>query len=123
MKGLNVLLKVGGKAVAAQSNAQLARNTKAVDVSNKIDLKWDDFLPGSKNWSIVCTGAWVVNDEALTALENSYMNNEKVEVRLDNGIFTYSGNAIITSFPIGAMYNQDVTYSINLQGCGPLVKS
>jgi predicted secreted protein len=117
MKGLDVLLKVGDEPVAAQQDAKLTRGTRTADISDKIELKWDDFAAGAKYWSIQCSGAYVLDDKGLKALETAFLNGEVIEVTLSNG---YIGKAIITSFPIGATFNKDVTYSLVLQGKGAL---
>lgn len=122
MKGFNVLLSIGDREVAAQINAQLNRTTRYADISNKIELEWDNFISNSKTWNVVCGGAYVLSDAAMVDLENAYMNSEDVDVKLSNGQLIYRGKAIISSFPVGAAYNKDVTYSLNLQGKGPLIR-
>lgn len=123
MKGLDILIYINGKVVGAQASAQLNRTTKIVDISNKITLDWDNFAIGSKSWSVSCAGAYIVDDEAFLALETAYFEGNPVEVEFKKeGVLTMKGQAIITSFPLNAVFNNDLSYSINLQGKGALTK-
>ena len=93
----------------------------AIDISNKITLDWDNFAIGSKSWSVSCAGAYIVDDEAFQALETAYFEGNPVEVEFKKeGVLTMKGQAIITSFPLNAVFNNDLSYSINLQGKGAL---
>lgn len=123
MRGFDCLLSINGEAVAAQINCSVNRMTRTSDVTNRITLTWENFLSGTRSWNVQCNGAYVTNDSALIALEEAFSNGAEIDVTLDNGTIKYEGKAIITSFPIGAAYNKDVTYSIHLQGKGELVKS
>jgi len=120
MRGLDCLLSIGGNAVAAQMDASLSRATRTGDVTDRIAMTWENYLPGLRSWSVVCQGAYVVSDAALIALEDAFANGEVVDIELGQEGHKYKGQGIITSFPIGATYNKDVTYSINLQGKGAL---
>ena len=123
MKGLDILIYINGKVVGAQASAQLNRTTKIVDISNKITLDWDNFAIGSKSWSVSCAGAYIVDDEAFQALETAYFEGNPVKVEFKKeGALTMKGQAIITSFPLNAVFNNDLSYSINLQGKGALTK-
>lgn len=123
MKGLDILIYINGKVVGAQASAQLNRTTKIVDISNKITLDWDNFAIGSKSWSVSCAGAYIVDDEAFQVLETAYFEGNPVEVEFKKeGVLTMKGQAIITSFPLNAVFNNDLSYSINLQGKGALTK-
>lgn len=123
MKGLDILIYINGKVVGAQASAQLNRTTKIVDISNKITLDWDNFAIGSKSWSVSCAGVYIVDDEAFQALETAYFEGNPVEVEFKKeGVLTMKGQAIITSFPLNAVFNNDLSYSINLQGKGALTK-
>ena len=63
MKGFDVLIKVDNKIVVAQVNADLRRAATTSDISNLIALDWADSLVHLKNWSVQCSGAYVVDDE------------------------------------------------------------
>lgn len=122
MKGFDVLIKVDDTPVAAQINADLRRSATTSDISNLIALDWADSLVHLKNWSVDCRGAYVVNDEGLEALEDAFAKGAEVELLLESPSLKYKGKAIITNFPIGAMFNQDMTYQLTFVGKGELKK-
>lgn len=120
MRGFDCLLSIGGKEVAAQINADLKRGATASDVSDRIAMEWQESLPGLKNWAVTCNGAYVVNDEALIALEDAFVNHTIIDLSLKSDVMNYHGKAFIVAFPIGAQFNKDVTYTVQLQGTGAL---
>lgn len=122
MRGFDCLLSINGNAVAAQINASVNRNTRASDVTNKIEMTWENYLSGTRYWTVQCNGAYVTDDAGLIALEEAYNTGADIDVVLDSGTLKYEGKAFITSFPIGAQYNKDVTYTIHLQGKGELTR-
>lgn len=124
MKSLNVLLSIDGKAVAAQQNARINRTARIADITNRIKLEWEDYLAGTRSWTVTCEGAYVIDDEALSTLEQYFIEGKPLEVKMTNEEnLTYTGEAIITSFPIGAVFNRDVSYSLTLQGKGALSRA
>lgn len=120
MKGFDVLIKIGGQAVGAQINADLKRSAQTSDISNLIALDWADSLVHLKNWSVDCRGAYVVNDEGLQALEDAFAKGAEVELQIEAPSLKYNGKAVITNFPIGAMFNKDMTYNLTFMGKGEL---
>ena len=122
MRGLDIVVSIGANIVAAQESCNLTRGTELADVTNKITLAWRDYLAGCRTWSIQCNGAYVVNDTGLALLESAFVEGNLVHIKLSNSVIAYEGDAIITSFPIGADFNLDTTYSLVLQGKGALEK-
>lgn len=122
MRGFDCLLSINGKAVAAQINATINRNTKVQDITNRIEMKWENYLSGTRGWTVQCNGAYVTDDSGLLALEEAFTMGKDIDVELKSDKITYKGKAFITSFPIGASYNKDVTYAIHLQGKGELAR-
>ena len=120
MKGFDVLVTIDGKPVAAQLNADLRRAATTSDISNLIALDWADSLVHLKSWSVQCTGAYIVDDEALMALEDAFAKGADVELKIESPSLKYKGKAVITNFPIGATYNKDMTYNLTFIGKGPL---
>lgn len=120
MKGFDVLIKVGEVAVAAQINADLRRAATTSDISNLIALDWADNLVHLKNWSVDCRGAYVVNDEGLDLLEEAFAEGAEVSLEIQSPSLTYKGKAVITNFPIGAMFDKDLTYQLTFVGKGEL---
>lgn len=109
------------KKVAAQRGGTLNRTAETLDVSNKEGFGWNDSEAGNKEWSIDCDGLIVDGDEALDILDTIWENGEclRVRVRFPSGKVKV-GTAIITDFPHEFSYDDAATYSMTLQGKGPL---
>lgn len=122
MRGFDCLISIDGQPVAAQINASLDRNTDTADITDNITMQWKESLSNLKEWRVTCNGAYAANDEALAALEDAFLNNSIVDIKLKSNEISYVGKAYIISFPIGAQYDGDVTYNISLLGSGPLQK-
>lgn len=122
MKGFDVLIKIGGRPVGAQINADLRRTATTSDISNMIALTWADSLVHMKNWSVDCRGAYVVDDEGLEALEDAFAKGAEVELQLECPSLKYNGKAVITNFPVGATFDKDMTYNLTFVGKGELKK-
>lgn len=122
MRGFDCLISIADQPVAAQINASLDRTTDTADITDNITMQWKESLSNSKEWRVACNGAYAANDGALAALEDAFLNNSIVDIKLKSNEISYVGKAYIISFPIGAQYNGDVTYNISLLGSGPLQK-
>lgn len=122
MRGFDCLISIADHPVAAQVNASLDRNTDTADITDNITMQWKESLSNLKEWRVACNGAYVADDEALAALEDAFLNNSIVNIKLKSSEISYVGKAYIVSFPIGAQYNGDITYNISFLGSGPLQK-
>ncbi len=120
-KGIDVILKLNNQILGGQLNASLYQTAKSIDITNKIDDEWSRNLTSIKSWRVECGGMYVKSDLALQALRDSFMNNFPiaVEIKLDGA--RYHGNALITDFPLHAVYNNAYKYTVRLLGDGELV--
>jgi TP901-1 family phage major tail protein len=107
--------------LGGQGDATLNREAEEVDVSAKTDGAYGDFLPGRKTWSIECEGFIVESDAAFNRLEDAYENREalNVEIRMPSGK-KYSGEVVITEFPLEFGQEDGATFSLTLTGKGAL---
>lgn len=131
IKGLDVLINVNtGTAevpeftkVAGQRGATLSRSVDTLETTSKNTEGFKDFEYSFKEWSIEADGLLVDGDEAFNALEEAFMNSEKVLVQMafPSGK-QYKGLAVISEIPIEAPYDDMATYSVTLQGAGKLEK-
>ena len=48
------------------------------------------------------------------------MKNESISVKLQTSFGEYSGEALITDFPLSSQYNDNYKYKISLLGTGKL---
>lgn len=129
-RGMDFLIKVNTgtdllpvwSTVGGQRGATLNRSSDSMETTYKGTDGFKTFEPGFKEWSIDADGMIVDSDTALDALEAAFAGSDKVKIELVYGddSTTYSGEAIITDFPIEAPYDDMATYSISLQGTGAL---
>lgn len=125
--GVDVLLytQVGDArtVVGGQSGATLNRETNVIEVTSK-ESGWAENLSGIKSWSIECEGYVVVSDQAYEALEEAWEDGVEIdaEIVVPSGK-TYTGKAIIASFPLEAPQDDAMTFSLTLQGTGALAKT
>lgn len=119
-KGIDIVIKIGGKPVAGQQNATLIRSMVPINITNKITGDWQESLSGLRSWRVGCGGLYVLNAESLQALEDAFMNNEEVEVSLTIGDKNYSGRALITDYPLSSIFNAQFKYNLSLLGVGAL---
>lgn len=105
--------------VAGQRGGTLNRSHETIDMTSKDGDGWADVEYGQGSWSIDGDGVYSESDVALTAIEDAFMEKAavKVEWRTPAGN-RYYGDAVITSFPIAAPYNDLATYTLTLTGKG-----
>ncbi|MDK2986537.1 MAG: hypothetical protein PWQ96_2181 [Clostridia bacterium] len=110
--------------VGGQRGATLNRSAETIDITTKSSSGWRENEASIREWSIEADGLLIEDDTAYTELENCYMNGTKSLVELVTAAGnTYEGEALITDFPIEAPYDDAATYSVTLQGTGPLTKT
>lgn len=131
IKGVDILLGVNTgdditpviTSIGGQRGATLNRASETLESTHKLTGGWKEFGQSFKEWSIESEGLIVVDDIGYQALEDAYMNGTPVQVQMsmpsgDN----FEGEAIVTELPIEAPYDDYATYSVTLQGSGPLTK-
>lgn len=119
-RGIDVVLYINGIAVAGQQQASLSRSASPINITNKINNDWSVSISGTKNWNIQCNGTYVKNAESLKMLEQAFMDNEEITVKVILGEHNYEGQALITSFPLSAIFNTQFKYTLSLLGTGEL---
>jgi len=109
--------------VAGQRGASLSRGAETLDSTSKDSNGWQRNEVGTKNWELSSEGLLVESDTGYGALEDAFMNDEKVKVQMVTAAGNkYEGFAIITDFPVEAPYDDLATYSITLLGDDALEK-
>lgn len=119
-KGINILLLLDDTPVAGQLNVNFERSMSPIDITNKINGEWKTSLTGIKNWKIVCNGAYILSADSYKKLEDAFMNNKSVGVKLQTSSGEYVGEALIIDFPLSSIYNDSYKYRISLLGTGKL---
>lgn len=119
-RSIDVVLMVNDVPVAGQQNASLTRSMTPIDITNKIFGSWKESLSGTKTWKVSCSGMYVKNAESYKALEDAFMNNKELSVKLIMDNYSYVGQALITDFPLNAVFNNQFKYTLQLLGTGEL---
>lgn len=111
-------------AVGGQREATLNMSTDEIDTTSKDSQGWHEGLPSLRNWSLDFDALLIQGDAGLEALENAFMNQTQVQVRLatPSGA-TYTGKATLTDFSYEAPYDGEATASGSLTGTGALTKA
>ena len=124
IRGLEVLLYVGGKAVGGQRGASLSMSADELDITDKNTTGYKKYLVGLKEWSISCDGLVCDGEEGYDALFNAFINSDivKVQLKKEDGTFGYEGDMVIASMDFDAQYDNALTYSCELKGAGDLTK-
>ena len=120
-RSVDVVIYLNNYPLGGQQGASLVRQAQVIDITNKINAEWSESLSGTKSWSIVCSGLYIVNDNSFALLEDAFMNNKPVEVSINVGSQQLKGKALITEFPLSAVFNKEFKYNLRLLGTGALV--
>lgn len=121
-RGLDIILTIDNKVVGGQRNATLNREAEVIDITNKVSAGWTENMTSVKSWSIEGDGIFVVDDAALDAIEQAFLDGSWVQVKVADDAWGYTGRGVITDFPIEANYDDAATYSITITGSGALTK-
>lgn len=119
-RSVDVVVSIDNYPLGGQQGANLMRQAQVINITNKINSEWAENLTGVKSWSVVCSGLYVVNDKSFSLLEDAFMNNKKVEVSIKIGSQQLKGQALITDFPLSAVFNKEFKYNLKLLGTGAL---
>ena len=120
-RSVDVVVSLNNYPLGGQQGASFMRQAQVINITNKINSEWSENLSGTKSWSLACSGLYVVNDKSFALLEDAFMNNKPVEVSINVGSQKLKGNALITEFPLNAVFNKEFKYTLKLLGTGALV--
>ena len=120
-RSVDVVVSLNNYPLGGQQGANFMRQAQVINITNKINSEWSENLSGTKRWSLSCSGLYVVNDKSFALLEDAFMNNKPVEVSINVGSQQLKGNALITEFPLNAVFNKEFKYTLKLLGTGALV--
>lgn len=120
IKSIDVILKSNGQVIGGQQGATFSRQASIIDITNKINGEWEEYLTGSKGWSINCNGLYLINSHSLEELENAFLTNRPIEITFSIGNKNYRGMGLVVDCPIHAIFNEQFKYSIKVLGTGEL---
>lgn len=119
-RSIDVVLIVDGAPVAGQQGATLNRSMSPIDITNQITGSWKESLGGLMSWNISCNGMYIKDNAGLRALEQAFLENKEITVKILVGNTYYTGQALITNFPLNAVFNTQFKYTLSLLGTGEL---
>lgn len=119
-RSVDVALYINDIPLGGQQGAALTRQAQMIDITNKINSEWQENLAGTKSWTITCQGLYIVNDRSFNLLEEAFMNNKSIDVKINIGEHQLTGTALITDFPLSAIFNKEFKYNVRLLGTGAL---
>lgn len=112
-------------AVAGQQGLTINRDKDTIEITAKdANGGWKQYLGGFKEWSIENDGVYVRSHESHKKLAAAFNGDDAILIKVTNQktqTDMFGGLAILTSYPLEAPYDDAMTYSISLQGTGPLV--
>lgn len=122
IRGLEVLISIGGTVVGGQRGASLSMSADELDITDKTTEGYKAYLVGLKEWTISCDGLVCTDDTGYQALFTAFLNGDVVQVQFkqEDGSFGYGGPMVISSMDFDAQYDDAVTYSCELKGAGAL---
>ena len=119
-RSIDVVLIADGAPVAGQQGAMLNRSMSPIDITNQITGSWKESLGGLMSWNISCNGMYIKDNAGLRALEQAFLENKEITVKILVGNIHYTGQALITNFPLNAIFNTQFKYTLSLLGTGEL---
>lgn len=119
-RSIDVVLIADGAPVAGQQGATLNRSMSPIDITNQITGSWKESLGGLMSWNISCNGMYIKDNAGLRALEQAFLENKEITVKILVGNIHYTGQALITNFPLNAVFNTQFKYTLSLLGTGEL---
>lgn len=111
-------------AIAGQKGLTINRSADSIEVTSKdTEGGWKSSIAGLKEWSIDNDGIYVGSDDSHKALSKAFADGDLVCVKVVNNRTNadmFGGLGIISDYPIEAPYDDAMTYSLSLDGNGPL---
>ena len=120
-RGLQILIYIDGEKVCGQKDAILNQTANFSDISNRIEKKWEKSIVAERSWNIKCNGLVIKNADSFKKMETAFLNGTPIAIVLMDDDKKFTGNALISSFPLTANYNDSFLYNITLTGTGELV--
>lgn len=105
-------------------------SAESIDASNKDNDGWGESIPGQRSWSSSPSLVVKTTNEGDGIIEN-WMLNEKLQTEKPALHFAfvntadksyYDGWGVVTSYSIEASYDDVMTKSMEINGCGPIQK-
>ena len=119
-------LYVGAAKVAEVSDCNVKVSGKTIDTTNFDSSEWEEFINGTKSWSIDATANFKATDTTgQVALMNNILSASQaafaVTLRLTAAAApNFAGNVVTESFDIGVPVADKISAKFTLKGSGAL---
>lgn len=123
IKGIDFVIKYGNKTLGGQRGASMSVSSDTIETTTRESNGWKEKDYGYKEWSLGTDGLLVADDECYDILEDALLNSVILDVLVDRKGTTYAGKCLITSFENDAPYDDNLSYSISIEGTGELTKT
>ncbi len=111
-------------AIAGQKSLSIKRSADSIDVTSKdTDGGWKSKISGMKEWSIDTDGIYPTGEASHAALGTAFDNGDPICLKVINNKkkkSMFGGLAFVTDYSVDAPFDDAMTYSISLDGNGPL---
>lgn len=126
--GTSIVFKVGGVAVAGETECNFAVSGGEIDMSNKSTQYWREFLAGRRDWTAGGSAMILFDATADTlaasqkALWTAISTQADVDVEIAlSDVLVFTGTAFFTSFEGSFADDDPATISWAVRGKGALV--
>lgn len=119
--GRDVVIKIGGVAVAVVTEKTLTHNKEAVTVTADEDDGWRRLLPISGSRSIDASVSGVCSDENIPQLQNLWANDVFADVTLeypDGSTAEAEDGFYLNGFEVSGSQDGEAAFSATLQSSG-----
>lgn len=107
--------------VGGQRNITISEENDTFETTNKLSPnRAREFEYSFYTWTAKADGVHVAGDEAYGLLKTAIREGKKLLVQIDDGGSKEEGKALATSKDLDGPYDGEATYSIELQGDGPI---
>jgi TP901-1 family phage major tail protein len=129
IQGGELLIYVGGEAVAAATSSSLDATRDMIDVSNKDTGDMREIVAGRGEWSMssdnIVDFAVESGYTGYVALFDAWKNSTEVTVKMalktaESGDPYFEGSAFVSAIPLTAPDNDSATFSATFEGNGDL---
>lgn len=122
IKGIDFVLKMGQEILGGKKGASLSISSDTIDTTTADSQGWKEKDYGFKEWSISTDGLLISNDTCYEAVENALFNGTELAVEIIRDGKKYTGKCLVTALESDAPFDDNMSYSVNLEGTGALAK-
>lgn len=114
--------------VAEGNEISVSVNGKTIDTTNFDSGEWEEYINGTKSYSITLNANFKATDAAQVEVMSNILNSGQSaynwEYRLTSGATPkFSGSGITESFSVSSPVSDKITLSATIKGSGALVFS